>query len=147
MDYYEDRSSKLPKTNNQIINKGNLRVTLPADPASDVSQAVDGDVDKLNDSSAAAEHHLASFPADVSRHDFPVVAGLDEDLTKHQIPARSESPPKTDIVSSTLENNMVESVPVKEEVCFCVYLPCFCLPPSPISGIRGHCYAVAFLDP
>lgn len=116
LEYHEDRSSKLPKTNNQSNNKGNLRGTLPTEPASDVFHVVDSNVDKSNDSLVAAEHDSESFPTDASRHDFPIGAGLDEDKTEHQVPARSESSPKTDIVSSTLENNTVESVPMKEEV-------------------------------
>ena len=149
LEYYEERSSKLPKINNQSTNKGNLRGTLSAEPASDVFRAVDGTVDKSNDSLAAAENHSESFPADASRHDFSIVAGLDEDTIEHQVPARSGSSPKTDIVSSTLETKTIESVPAKEEVCFCVCLPCFCcffLFRYQV-GFGGCCYAVGLLDP
>lgn len=117
LEYYEDRSSKLPKIN-QSSNKGNSRDILAHDPASDSCHVVDSNADKPDDTLVAAEHHSESFPLDAPRHDCPVEGSLGKDKTELQVPMLSEISLKTDIVSSTLEYISVESVPVKEEVCF-----------------------------
>ena len=111
--FYEDRASKFPKGEVQIIKNKNLREAAVKEPTSDRNVAAPSNV---------KNHSKETLSADISVEDCSAGTGPREDKTGTLLPALPESSPKVDdavgLVGGQSDSGKMR---IKEEVFF------FCL--------------------